>query len=168
MTRIARVFCRTCTDGTPQIINYFPGVGTANAIDRFTGGAFGMGLDQDIREVYNFLCTNYVDGDDIMLVGFSRGAFTARSVADMVASVGLLTPEGLDRFYAIFEDYENMGNRSRPLDEFLVGGLAPYNGSHGQAKIEWERARMQQYKKGLREVLSPPPMKACAVLTPCR
>ncbi|KAK3899155.1 hypothetical protein C8A05DRAFT_18372 [Staphylotrichum tortipilum] len=152
VTRIARVFCRTCTDGTPQIINYFPGVGTANAIDRFTGGAFGMGLDQDIREVYNFLCTNYVDGDDIMLVGFSRGAFTARSVADMVASVGLLTPEGLDRFYAIFEDYENMGNRSRPLDEFIVSGLAPYNNSHGQAKIEWERARMQQYKKGLREM----------------
>jgi uncharacterized protein (DUF2235 family) len=46
VTRISRVFCRTCSDGTHQIINYFPGVGTANAIDRFTGGAFGMGLDQ--------------------------------------------------------------------------------------------------------------------------
>ncbi|KAK4154943.1 DUF2235 domain-containing protein, partial [Chaetomidium leptoderma] len=93
VTRITRGLCRTCSDGTHQIINYFPGVGTANAIDRFTGGAFGMGLDRDIREVYNFICTNYVDGDDIILIGFSRGAFTARSVADMVASVGLLTPE---------------------------------------------------------------------------
>jgi uncharacterized protein (DUF2235 family) len=46
VTRISRVFCRTCSDGTHQVINYFPGVGTANAIDRFTGGAFGMGLDQ--------------------------------------------------------------------------------------------------------------------------
>jgi len=46
VTRISRVFCRTCSDGTHQIINYFPGVGTANAIDQFTGGAFGMGLDR--------------------------------------------------------------------------------------------------------------------------
>ncbi|KAK4098924.1 hypothetical protein N658DRAFT_498945 [Parathielavia hyrcaniae] len=152
VTRISRVFCRTCTDGTHQVINYFAGVGTANAIDRFTGGAFGMGLDQDIREVYNFLCTNYVDGDDIILIGFSRGAFTARSVADMIASVGLLTPEGLDRFYSIFDDYENVGKTGREADEFLVPGLPEYNGSHGQAKIEWEAARMRKYKQGLREM----------------
>lgn len=121
-------------------------------MDRFTGGAFGMGLDQDIREVYNFICTNYVDGDSIVLIGFSRGAFTARSVADMVASVGLLTPEGLDNFYAIFDDYENMGNATRHVDEYLIPGLPKYNGSHGQAKIDWEAARMHQYKTALREV----------------
>lgn len=86
------------------------------------------------------------------MVGFSRGAFTARSVADMIASVGLLTPEGLDHFYAIFEDYENMGNRSRHADEYLIPGLPAYNDSHGQAKIEWERVRMQKYKQGLRDV----------------
>lgn len=46
MTRISRVFRRTCNDGTHQVINYFPGVGTAGSLDRFTGGAFGMGLDR--------------------------------------------------------------------------------------------------------------------------
>lgn len=46
VTRLSRVLRRTCSDGTPQIISYFAGVGTANAIDRFTGGAFGMGLDR--------------------------------------------------------------------------------------------------------------------------
>jgi uncharacterized protein (DUF2235 family) len=152
VTRISRVFSRTCSDGTHQVINYFPGVGTANSIDRFTGGAFGIGLDQDIREVYNFICTNYVDGDSIILVGFSRGAFTARSVADMIASVGLLTPEGFDYFYAIFEDYETIGKSSRHSDDYLIPGLPEYNGSHGQAKIEWENARMRRYKDGLREV----------------
>lgn len=151
VTRISRVFRRTCSDGAHQVINYFPGVGTANAIDRFTGGAFGMGLDQDIREVYNFVCANYVDGDDIILIGFSRGAFTARSVADMIASVGLLTPEGLDHFHAIFDDYENMGNPTRATDAYLVAGLPEYDRSHGQAKIEWENARMLRYKHGLRE-----------------
>lgn len=151
MTRISRVLCRTCSDGRPQIINYFAGVGTANGLDQFTGGAFGMGLDADIREVYNFLCTNYVDGDDIILIGFSRGAFTARSVADMVASVGLLTPEGLDKFFAIFDDYENMGSSSRDTDDFLIDGLEEYKGQHGQKKIEWEERRKETYKRGLRE-----------------
>ncbi|KAK0736426.1 hypothetical protein B0T21DRAFT_411608 [Apiosordaria backusii] len=151
VTRISRVLCRTCSDGRPQIINYFAGVGTANGLDQFTGGAFGMGLDQDIREVYNFLCTNYVDGDDIVLIGFSRGAFTARSVADMVASVGLLTPEGLDKFYAIFDDYEKMGSTSRDTDDFLIDGLEEYKGQHGQKKIEWEERRKEMYKRGLRE-----------------
>ena len=51
----------------------------------------GLGLTgrQDIREIYNYICNNYVDGDEVILTGFSRGAFTARSVADMIASVGL-------------------------------------------------------------------------------
>ncbi|KAK3313388.1 hypothetical protein B0H66DRAFT_350412 [Apodospora peruviana] len=153
VTRITRVFRRTCSDGTPQIINYVPGVGTGtSSIDHLTGGAFGMGLDQDIRQVYNFICTNYVDGDSIILVGFSRGAFTARSTADMIGSLGLLTPEGLDRFYTIFNDYENIGDKNRGPDQFLVPGLPEYNGSHGQAKIEWEKARMFKYKQGLKDL----------------
>ncbi|KAL2255160.1 hypothetical protein VTK26DRAFT_3979 [Humicola hyalothermophila] len=152
VTRISRVFSRTCHDGTHQVIHYLAGVGTANAVDRFTGGAFGMGLDQDIREVYNFICTNYVDEDSIILIGFSRGAFTARSVADMIASVGLLTPEGLDNFYAIFDDYENMGNPARDTDDYFIPGLPEYDGSHGQAKIEWETERMRRYKLGLKEM----------------
>ncbi|KAK4167768.1 hypothetical protein QBC43DRAFT_362596 [Cladorrhinum sp. PSN259] len=151
VTRISRVLCRTCSDGTNQIITYFAGVGTANSLDQLTGGAFGMGLDQDIREVYNFLCTNYVDGDSIILIGFSRGAFTARSVADMIASLGLLTPEGLDNFYAIFNDYEHVGDVRRDTDHFLVPGLEEYNGSKGAAKVEWEERRMRRYKAGLRE-----------------
>ncbi|KAK4139360.1 uncharacterized protein C8A04DRAFT_33180 [Dichotomopilus funicola] len=152
VTRISRVFRRTCRDGTHQVINYFPGVGTANAIDRFTGGAFGMGLDRDIREVYNFICANYVDGDEIILIGFSRGAFTARSVADMIASIGLLTPQGLDHFYDIFDDYHSMGKSGRNVEQFLVPGLPKYGGEHGQAKIEWEGRRMKAYKAGLRKL----------------
>lgn len=102
--------------------------------------------------MYNFICANYVDGDAIVLIGFSRGAFTARSVADLIASIGLLTPEGLDHFYAIFDDYENMANTGRHADYYVVPGLPGYDGSHGQAKIEWENARMRKYKQGLREV----------------
>lgn len=102
--------------------------------------------------MYNFICTNYVDGDSIILIGFSRGAFTARSVADMIGSIGLLTPEGLDCFYTIFDDYENMGDKHRKSEEFLVPGLSPYNKQRGDAKVEWEKARMLKYKQGLKDV----------------
>ncbi|KAK3935161.1 hypothetical protein QBC46DRAFT_398102 [Diplogelasinospora grovesii] len=152
VTRMSRVLCRTCSDGSAQIINYFPGVGTADKLDQFTGGAFGMGLHRDIREVYNFICANYVDGDAIILIGFSRGAFTARSTADMIASVGLLTPEGLDHFYTIFEDYENIGDAHRDTDRYMIPDLPEYGGQTGQAKIEWETARMHKYKLGLKDL----------------
>lgn len=46
-------------------------------------------------------------GDEIFLLGFSRGAFTARSIAGFIAAVGLLTRRGMDNFYPIFDDWEN-------------------------------------------------------------
>jgi len=47
VTRIARTIRRTCIDGTHQVINYHPGVGSGGTkLDQFTGGAFGMGLDR--------------------------------------------------------------------------------------------------------------------------
>ncbi|KAL2167332.1 hypothetical protein VTG60DRAFT_1402 [Thermothelomyces hinnuleus] len=85
---------------------------TTNAFDHLAGGAFGLGLD---RVLYNFVCTNYVDGDAIILIGYSRGAFTARSLADLITSIGLLTPEGLDHLCAVFDDYENMGTETAQL-----------------------------------------------------
>ncbi|KAK5990127.1 hypothetical protein PT974_08393 [Cladobotryum mycophilum] len=108
VTRICRCFKRRCSDGTLQIMSYESGVGTgSNAIDTITGGAFGLGLSERVREAYSYICSNYMDGDEIFLVGFSRGAFTARSVAGMVADLGLLTREGVEYFYPIFKDMQN-------------------------------------------------------------
>jgi hypothetical protein len=56
---------------------------------------------------YAFLAENYMPGDEIFLLGFSRGAFTARSIAGLIATVGLLTRRGMDNFYPIFDDWEN-------------------------------------------------------------
>ncbi|SPN98373.1 uncharacterized protein DNG_01418 [Cephalotrichum gorgonifer] len=108
VTRISRSFRRICTDGRIQIINYESGVGTgSNKLDSLTGGAFGVGLSERVREAYQFICANYDDGDEIILIGFSRGAYTVRSVAGMIGEIGLLTREGLDLFYPIFKDMEN-------------------------------------------------------------
>ncbi|KAI5465661.1 hypothetical protein BGZ63DRAFT_348553 [Mariannaea sp. PMI_226] len=111
VTRISRCFKRRCSDGKLQIIDYQSGVGTgSNTLDSITGGAFGLGLSERMRETYSYLCANYMDGDEIILIGFSRGAFTARSVAGMVAELGLLTRDGIEHFYPIFEDMEHWNN----------------------------------------------------------
>lgn len=178
VTRFSRSLKRVCSDGTSQIAYYHPGVGTGGLLDKVLGGVFGTGLDavstcfaiplsaraksstdqtpkQDIREGYNFVCANYVDGDDIYLLGFSRGAFTARSIADLIASVGLLTTKGLTHFYDIFEDYESMADENRSPTDFLDDSydyLTPYRGETGKAKILWENKRKQEYKQWLKGV----------------
>ncbi|KAL7909526.1 hypothetical protein GGI35DRAFT_450146 [Trichoderma velutinum] len=118
VTRISRCFKRRCNDGTLQVMSYESGVGTgSNAIDTITGGAFGLGLSERVRDAYSYLSSNHIDGDEIFLVGFSRGAFTARSVAGMIGNLGLLTREGLEYFYPIFKDMENWNNDNYD-DEF--------------------------------------------------
>ncbi|KPM41510.1 hypothetical protein AK830_g5012 [Neonectria ditissima] len=108
VTRISRCFKRRCSDGKLQIISYESGVGTgSNTLDSITGGAFGLGLSERVRETYSYLCANYMDGDEIILVGYSRGAFTVRSVAGMVGALGLLTREGVEHFYPIFKDMQH-------------------------------------------------------------
>ena len=74
-----------------QITYYDDGVGTHDVrLLRLLGGAFGWGLSRNIREAYEFLALNYKEGDRIFLFGFSRGAFTVRSLAGMICRCGLL------------------------------------------------------------------------------
>lgn len=82
-----------------QVIYYAHGVGTGNSLDRLTGGAFGGGLEENIHDAYRFLVANYEKGDEIFLFGFSRGAFTARSIAGMVRNCGILKRQSV-RHYA--------------------------------------------------------------------
>ncbi len=79
-----------------QLTFYDDGVGTDDLRwPRLLGGAFGWGLSRNIRQAYAFLCLNYEPGDRIFLFGFSRGAFTVRSLAGMVLDVGLLCRQRL-------------------------------------------------------------------------
>jgi len=74
-----------------QISYYIKGVGTSGwaplaAVD----GATGIGVPSNVRKLYRFLCWNWQPGDEIYVFGFSRGAFTARTLAAMIASQGLV------------------------------------------------------------------------------
>jgi Uncharacterized alpha/beta hydrolase domain (DUF2235) len=80
-------------DGFEYVVYYDRGVGTGPFLDALKGGVFGDGLDHKIREAYRFLSYWYRPGDEIFIFGFSRGAFTARSLAGYLQSVGLLRYE---------------------------------------------------------------------------
>jgi hypothetical protein len=70
----------------------------------------------------------------------------------MIATIGLLTAEGLDNFYAIFDDYENISDKSRKLEKYLCNELAPYENQKANDKIKWAEKRKTVYKAWLKKV----------------
>ncbi|PSN72072.1 hypothetical protein BS50DRAFT_597501 [Corynespora cassiicola Philippines] len=108
VTRISRAIKAVSQDGVPQIVNYHFGVGTQGGpVNRLISGTTGEGLGDNVREAYSFLANNYHPGDEIFLIGFSRGAFTARSIAGLIGQVGLLTKKGLNTLPEVFEDVQH-------------------------------------------------------------
>lgn len=91
-----------CPDAQ-RVVHYDPGVGNAGELpgatawdqlrrklDRLNGLAFGRGVYENMAECYLFLMRHYRPGDQLFIFGFSRGAFTARSVAGLVNQFGIL------------------------------------------------------------------------------
>lgn len=76
-----------------RLVFYERGVGTGFWKDQFLGGVFGSGLGDNVRRAYKFLSCNYEGNDEIFIFGFSRGAFTARSLVGMIYAAGLLKSE---------------------------------------------------------------------------
>ncbi len=106
-------------DGSMQKKGYNTGVGT-KWWDTVSGGFFGFGLDQKIRDGYRFLVQNYPHPDpgdhELYILGFSRGAYEARSLVGMIRNVGLLMPDNLDRLCDAYALYRNR-DRSADTDE---------------------------------------------------
>jgi uncharacterized protein (DUF2235 family) len=88
-----------------QIAYYHLGVGTGNLVDHYFGGGAGIGLSSSVKACYGFLVDNYRDGDEVLLFGFSRGAYVARSVAGMIGLIGLLEKEEMFRFLEAWDYY---------------------------------------------------------------
>ena len=75
----------------PQVAIYDDGVGTEGFLPlKLLGGAFGWGLKRNVVRLYTGLVRIYDPGDSIYLFGFSRGAFTVRTLAGMIAKCGIL------------------------------------------------------------------------------
>ena len=105
-TNVAKLALAVAREEGSQQLFYEPGVGTAPS-ERIAGGAFGYGLSRNIRNCYRFLARAYAPGDAVFLFGFSRGAYTARSLAGLIRNCGILTsddPEVVDSAYAFYRD----------------------------------------------------------------
>lgn len=94
------------TDGKEQRVYYHSGVGTQRR-ERLRGGALGVGLSRNVVDAYRFLVETYEPDDELFLFGFSRGAFTARSLAGLLRNCGVLRRDHADRIpeaWALYRD----------------------------------------------------------------
>jgi uncharacterized protein (DUF2235 family) len=106
------------SDGVPQLLYYHRGVGSYGR-PRLRGGALGVGVSQDVRRAYRFVVENYEPDDEIFLFGFSRGAFTARSVAGLIRNAGVLRPAAVERIDDAYALYRARAIKPRDIESEL-------------------------------------------------
>jgi len=114
-------------DGTPQIVFYDQGIGTDSQATKLLEGATGLGIDKIIQDGYRFLSLNYVPGDEIYLFGFSRGAYTVRSLAGLIYCSGLLDRCHITRAPEAYELYRDRD--VKPKDQKAVEYRQKYGDS---------------------------------------
>ncbi len=102
-----------CSDSLEQVVFYDRGIGTGTVgwIDKYIAGATGLGISRNITECYQFLANNYVPGDEIFCFGFSRGAYTVRSLCGMMEAVGLLAKQDLALTQEAYQYYRTKISR---------------------------------------------------------
>lgn len=120
--RLCQLIASGDLDGRKQAVYYTAGVGTARG-ERIRGGALGFGLNRDVVGAYRWLMGNYDRGDDIFLFGFSRGAFTARSLAGMIVRCGLLRPGSPLSVEELYERYRLDADAPSLVDLFKQQNL---------------------------------------------
>jgi uncharacterized protein (DUF2235 family) len=115
---IAEIIDPRPAGGVEQRVYYDAGVGTGGVLDRILGGAFGRGLSANTLAAYRFLSQFYRPGDNIYVFGFSRGAFTARSLCGFLSASGLLTEDACNEANLEFAwDYYRTAPKARfPAD----------------------------------------------------
>lgn len=116
---------KTDPDKVPQIAFYDDGVGTQRLkLLALFGGAFGWGLSRNVKQLYANLARTYDLGDQIYLFGFSRGAFTVRTLAGLITNCGIVDRTKCrsddDLLAGVEEAYEAYRDRySRGLANYL-------------------------------------------------
>ena len=106
VVKMANALSVRSKDGTPQLLYYDTGIGSeGNLVARTYDGATGTGITNNIQQAYRFIIQNYEQGDELYFFGFSRGAYTVRSLSGLIRNSGILKTENLDlveRAYSIY------------------------------------------------------------------
>lgn len=135
-------------DGIAQVIYYDEGVGTARG-EWLRGGAFGAGLEKNLNDAYRFLVFNHTPGDEIYLFGFSRGAFTARSFAGLIARCGILSRGRIHLVNSMMDSYF-----ARDDNDSFELAMRPFRAENcpdvcvSHEEDEWRAATNPKHKTG--------------------
>jgi uncharacterized protein (DUF2235 family) len=122
---------RTDPARTPQVAIYDDGVGTEDFKPvRILAGATGYGLSRNVKQLYKELVRIYDPGDRIFLFGFSRGAFTVRTLAGLIGFCGIVDAGRLETVEALTSTvrraYRAYRRRYRtPLAKLVRGEVDP-------------------------------------------
>ena len=99
-------------DKIPQQVFYDWGVGSY--YDKIIGGATGKGVNKNIMDCYRYIVQNYSPGDELYLFGFSRGAYTVRSLAGLIYNCGILERRFGQKIQEAFDLYRNKDEACKP------------------------------------------------------
>jgi uncharacterized protein (DUF2235 family) len=101
-----------------QMLYYDTGIGTSGSLlQRLYDGATGSGLSRNILEAYEFLIRNYELGDELFLLGFSRGAFTVRSLAGLIRNCGILRVNAIGMLPQAYKLYRSQSPATHPREK---------------------------------------------------
>lgn len=104
---ISQALLRTCKVRPP--VSFDSPITNLN----ITGG-LGIGLTENVLEAYNFVVNNYKKGDEIFFFGFSRGAYTVRAAAGIIADLGVIAPLFMSDFIKLYAEWQKTP-KGRPL-----------------------------------------------------
>ena len=103
------------TETHEQVTLYERGLGTEGLwLSKKLGAMTGWGISRNIQDAYRFLAHNFCPQDQIFLFGFSRGAYTARSLASFIDQVGILKPE---KMHLLPRAYRKYMRSERPAED---------------------------------------------------
>jgi uncharacterized protein (DUF2235 family) len=117
VVKMANALSQFSNDGIPQFLYYHPGVGSEGRMARRVfDGATGTGISANILNAYHYVINTYEPGDELFLFGFSRGAFTVRSLAGLIRNSGILKTENIDQVKRAFNIYRSRHPMYQPRE----------------------------------------------------
>jgi uncharacterized protein (DUF2235 family) len=139
---------------TAQLIFYDEGVGTTKG-DKLAGILFGRGLDKNLADAYRFLIFNYTPGDQIYIFGFSRGAYTARSFAGLLAHSSIPNRRHADEFDKAIDLYRERNNNTPEFIERMMEFRRKYcwDVCVSDKEDAWRAAKDPSYMRGTARLL---------------
>ena len=121
VAKIAEAVKERSEDSTRQLVYYHLGVGTSGSLfHRIFDGATGAGISQNILDAYRYLILNYEIGDELFLIGFSRGAFTVRSLSGLIRNSGILQPKMIDLVNRAYTLYKSRKPSTHPNEKEAI------------------------------------------------